>query len=110
MLLDAFHYSSLYKLVLLNFCGGMISLNTVHIQQQQERHHLEIPPSVPYSQDNVSLLHEVGPAEASAPRFMLGPMSVNPMGDLVAVGGGGGGCGGGGGGGGRGIPWSQLKT
>ena len=47
--------------------------------------------------DNVSLLHEVGPAEASAPRFMLGPMSVNPMGDLVAVGGGGGGCGGGGG-------------
>jgi hypothetical protein len=60
--------------------------------------------------DNVSLLHEVGPAEASAPRFMLVPMSVNPMGDLVAVGGGGGGCGGGGGGGGRGIPWSQLKT
>jgi hypothetical protein len=63
--------------------------------------------------DNVSLLHEVGPAEAFAPRFMLGPMSVNPMGALVAVGGGGGDGGGGGGpgggGGGRGVPWSQLK-
>ena len=83
-----------YSAVLYLSDGGAMSF--VDASSKRRVRDVSVVPGRLVVWDNVSLLHEVGPAEASAPRFMLGPMSVNPMdqGALVAVGGGGGGDGG----------------
>jgi len=92
-----------YSAVLYLSDGGAMSF--VDASSKRRVRDVSVVPGRLVVWDNVSLLHEVGPAEASAPRFMLGPMSVNPMdqGALVAV------AFGGGGGGGQGVEWSELS-